>query len=194
MRNQQFDFSVNALQALLWEYDDAPALTSLMQGKQSWYDTNQSAFWNDWVVNVFDLRTANDFGCAVWAVILRIPLTVVVPAVTKATFGFSPFYSNFDRSNFSTKGQATLPLTLDQKRLVLQLRYFQLITRGTIPAINAFFKRTFANLGPVYVQDNLNMSLTYHFGFVVPSSLQFILQFYDLLPRPAGVSVSYTSL
>lgn len=194
MKNQDFSFGVNVLQALLWQYNDAPNLEAIVQAKQDWYNVNQTEFWENWITDVFDLRTANDFGCAVWAIILALPLTVTTAALTKPTFGFDPFADNFDRSNFATIGQTVLPLTLEQKRLVLKLRYFQLITRGTIPEINRFFKRTFADLGDVWVEDNLNMTMTYVFNFVLPSALKFILTYYDLLPRPAGVAVNYTSL
>lgn len=194
MRNQLFDFSTNALQALIWQYDNTTALRDLLTEKQAWYDVNQTQFWNDWITNVFDLRTANDFGCAVWAIILQIPLSIVQSGVSRDAWGFGQYHTNFTRGNFGKDAQQVLPLTLEQKRLVLQLRYFQLITRGTVPEINAFMKRIFAALGPVYVQDNLDMTMTYQFGFVIPSSLQFILRFYDLLPRPAGVSVTFVGM
>ena len=71
---QSFDFSVNLLQALLWEYNEASNLQSILTQKQAWYNTNQSNFWNNWIVNVFDMRTANEFGLTVWSIILDLPL------------------------------------------------------------------------------------------------------------------------
>jgi Protein of unknown function (DUF2612) len=193
MKNQLFDFSVNVLQALLWQYNEADALTAILQAKQSWYDANHTQFWEDWIVNVFDVRTANDFGCAVWAIILGIPLSVVQSG-SSDTWGFGTFHKNFTRGNFLPAAQTTIPLTLDQKRIVLQLRYYQLITRGCIPSINRFMKRLFADLGPVYVVNSGPMAMTYHFGFVIPSSLQFIFRFYSLLPAPTGVAVDFVGL
>lgn len=73
-RNQLFDFSVDVMQALLWQYDTADALPAIIASKQKWYTDNQQFFWENWFINVFDLRTANDFGCSVWAIILGIPL------------------------------------------------------------------------------------------------------------------------
>jgi hypothetical protein len=70
---QSFDFSVNLLQALIWRYNKVERLLALLQSKQDWFDTNQEGFWSDWFNNVFNLDTANEFGCNVWAIILGIP-------------------------------------------------------------------------------------------------------------------------
>jgi hypothetical protein len=87
-RIQEFDYSINLLRALLWQDNNTPALTALLQAKQAWYDTNVSTFWSDWVTDVFDIRTANEFGLAVWAIILGVPTTVILPPTTKKNFGF----------------------------------------------------------------------------------------------------------
>lgn len=198
MKTQEFDFSVNVLQALLWRFNLAPNLQALVAAKQAWYDANQAQFWTDWITDVFDLRTANDFGCAVWAIILGVPLAVVQdPEPAKPTFGFGPFlttgFYNFNNSNFGLNHQTVIPLTLEQKRLALRLRYFQLISRGTVTQTNVFLKRLFAGFGGAYVVDGLDMTCTYVFQFTLPSALQFVFSNYDLLPRPAGVRVIIVS-
>jgi hypothetical protein len=194
MRVQALDYSVNLLQALLWQYNDAARLQSLLEQKQEWYNTEYSEFWEDWGRDVFDLRTANDFGLSVWAVILNIPLTITSGTVPSANlWGFGPFRKNFNRGNFAPSSSG-IRLTTEQRRLVLRLRYFQLVTRGAIPEINAFLKYVFASFGIVYALDGLNMSMDYVFTFQPPSQLRFVLETYDILPRPAGVGVSYTVL
>lgn len=144
---QEFDFSVDLLRALLWQYNDAARLEALLRQKQDWYDANQTAFWEDWVRDVFDLRTANDFGLTVWATILDIPLVVAsaVDPVDKPIWGFGQYRENFNNGNFASLSNSQL--TTDQKRLVLRLRYFQLVTRGTVPEINEFFAYLFGNMG-----------------------------------------------
>lgn len=195
MKNQRFDLSVKLLQAILWQYNDAANLISLLGQKQAWYDARQTGFWTDWIRDVFDLRTANEFGFVVWSIILGVPLSVVLEPdyLSKPVFGFGPSYRvNFNRGNFAVRNQTTINLTVEQRRLVLQLRYFQLISRGTVPQTNAFLKRIFADYGPVYVLDPLNMGeIVYVFGFALPSALQFVLTYYDLLPRPAACGVRY---
>lgn len=203
LRNQSFNFSVNVLQALLWQYNTAPNLTAILEKKQEWYDVNQKEFWQNWINDVFDLRTANDFGCAVWAVILGLPLSIEYDAPTGPAWGFGPYTSggppdegnmNFDRGNFQSLQPTPLPLTLEQKRIALQLRYFQLFTHGGVWEINAFFKRLFGRYGNVWVDDHLDMTMTYVFDFEMPRPLLYLFNYYDLLPRPSGVKVDFTYL
>lgn len=188
---QTLDFSVDLLRALLWQHNDAARLEGLLRQKQEWYDSNQSAFWTDWVTDVFDLRTANDFGLAVWAIILDIPLAVTSQgdAPDKPIWGFGQYRENFNNGNFASMGSSSL--TTEQKRLVLQLRYFQLVTRGTVPEINAFLAYIFEPLGLAYVNDGHDMTALYVFEFPLSSALEMVLTEYDLLPRPAGVKINY---
>lgn len=193
MKIQALDYSVDLLRNLLWQYNEAERLEKLIQLKQDWYDRSQSEFWADWVTDVFDLQTANDFGLSVWAIILDIPL-VVTPdpdPPDKPIWGFGSGNTrvNFTNGNFaSTSGG--FGLTTAQKRLVLRLRYFQLVGRGTIPEINDFMARLF---GPsvVYANDTGGMRLRYVFSAPPSSALELVLTAYDLLPRPAGVLVDY---
>lgn len=191
MKIQEFDFSVDLLRALLWQYNDAARLQSLLTQKQDWYDLNQSEFWDAWVRDVFDLRTANDFGLSVWAILLNVPLVVVsdVDPSAQEVWGFGANRQNFTNGNFYPT--QTAGLTTEQKRLVLRLRYFDLVTRGAVPEINAFMAYLFADYGPVYVNDGLSMKARYVFGFPLPSKLATVLRDFDLLPRPAAVAVDY---
>lgn len=194
MRIQALDYSVNLLQALLWQYNEALKLQSLLESKQDWYNVEYSEFWENWYRDVFDLRTANDFGLSVWAIILNVPLTITSGGEPSTNlWGFGPFRKNFNRGNFapSTSG---IKLTTAQKRLVLQLRYFQLVTRGAIPEINKFLAYVFADYGKVYVLDGLDMTMDYIFTFTPPSQLRFVLESFDVLPRPAGVGVNFVVL
>jgi hypothetical protein len=189
---QDFDFSVDLLQAILWQYDNASRLKSLAVQKSEWYAENQQAFWSAWVRDVFNLQTANDFGLAVWARILNVPLVASVPASEdRPVFGFGEHNLNFYDGNFGRDTSGTVNLSTEQKRLVLRLRYFQLVSNGTVPEINAFLRLLFGEEGTVYVLDSLDMSYAvYVFDFIPSSSVLFVLEQFDLLPRPAGVGTS----
>lgn len=194
---QTIDSSVDLLESLLWQHDNAPRVTALLKAKQDWYNTNQSEFWENWVRDVFDLRTANAFGLKVWSIILGVPLTVVLDptAPGKPTFGFGVHNRNFGHGNFSSSTSQNASLTLAQQRLVLQLRYFKLVSRCTVPEINRILAFVFQGQGKVYVLDPLDMTFViYVFDFVPGSQLTFILEEYDLLPRPAGVGVKYITI
>jgi len=191
MNIQTFDFSVNLLKALLWQHNDATRLETLVRNKQAWYDENQQGFWENWLTDVFDLRTANDFGLSVWAIILDVPLSVSSQndASDKPIWGFGAYRQNFGNGNFASTSGAEL--TTEQKRLILRLRYFQLVNTGTVTEINKFFAYLFEPLGVAWVNDGFAMNARYVFEFPLGSALELILTEYDLLPRPAGVRIDY---
>lgn len=188
---QKFDYSIDLSQGVLWQYNDAARLQALLLQRQLWYDNNQSAFWENWYNDVFNLETANDFGLSVWAIILNVPLVANSPEVPfRPSFGFGAHNLNFhDPSNFAPAPSSAIMLTTEQKRLILRLRYFQLITRGTPFEINAFLKTLFGDQGPAYVLDGLDMTCEYVFQFFPPSKILFVFEHFDILPRPAGVEL-----
>jgi len=191
---QEIDYSVDVLRALLWQYNRAGQLQSILESKQAWYDANQSEFWRTWVRDVFDLSTCNLFGCQVWARILGINLSISTEPTdpTQPAFAFGDLRENLTRGNFGSGSSGTLGLTLDQQRLILQLRYFQLICRATTPEINRFMAWAFRDYGRVYVQDSLDMSfITYVFDFTPDATLEHALNYYDVLPRPSTVGIKF---
>lgn len=203
---QPFDYNVNVTQSLLWQYDQASNLVSLITQKQAWYTLYQTDFWQNWYNEVFWLWNPTpldqpgaftDFGAAVWSIILGIPLQIGPEPFPEDAQVFSFDGSmdnpnwNFDNSGF-TNGSSSITLTLQDKLLILRLRYFQLITRGAIPEINAFLAKVFASYGyegEVWARDGLNMTMQYIFTTPISVTLEYILQTYDILPRPAGVEL-----
>lgn len=189
---QDFDFSVNLLRCVLWQYDSAARVQSILQQKSDWYTINQEQFWADWVRDVFDLRTANDFGLSVWGIILGVPLQATIQPIAKANFGFGTYNKNFDHGTFGIASTSILNITTAQKRILLQLRYFKLISRCTVPAINRVLKSVLGSYGKAYVLDGNDMGfITYVFAFQPSSQLLFVLENFDILPRPAAVGLKY---
>jgi hypothetical protein len=193
---------------LLWQYNTASKLTSLLIQKQQWYQDNISQFWSDWIMDVFNLPTATDFGCIVWSIILNISLSFpfIPDPEGKPLFGFGSetgtpnTYKNFTDGtivniggNF-TNGNGLFFLNLEEKRFILMLRWFQIISRGTIPDANLFFTTIFNAAGydgKMYLVDNLDMTMSLYFTSPAPSRLRFILSNYDIMPKPAGVKLLY---
>lgn len=62
--------------ALRWQQNKAPRITSIIDQKNAWYERFNIQFWEQWESSVFDLRTANPFGLAVWCIILGLPLDI----------------------------------------------------------------------------------------------------------------------
>ncbi len=149
---QEFDYSVNLLQALIWQYDEAANLIGLLNKKDTWYTTNQQEFWGNWFDDVFNLLTANDFGLAVWSIILNQPIYSIDPDdQNKPIFGFltavpqtPPQYKNFLNGNFlRTSNQ--INLTTEEARICLRLKMYQIISRGAIPETNTMLADVFGS-------------------------------------------------
>lgn len=187
-RIQQLDFSVDLLRAILWQYNDAERLQSLLHQKAEWYEDHHTQYWTDWIRDVFDLTTANEFGMSVWGVILDVPLSFGLPGTgARPVFGFGVHNRNFENGSFGRDAAGVAGLTIEQKRLVLRLRYYQLVSDGTVPHINYVLRQVF---GTGYVLDPENMTATYVFPTALPSGVLAVLQEFDLLPRPAGVEIN----
>jgi len=187
---QEFDYLTGLMGGVLWRYDSAQKLIALMQAKQAWYLRNCSDFWNYVATSIFDLSQADEFGLQVWARILQVPLQVVVPPSTAVPFGFGTHNENYEHGDFSSQSNITR-LTIYQQRLVLQLRYFRLTTRPSIPEINRILAYLFKDLGSVYAIDNYNMQMTYVFTFTPDPQLLYVMQNFDVLPRPSGVQINF---
>lgn len=195
---EQIDFSINLLQSILWQYNDAEKIRGLIQKKQQWYEDQQVHFWETWVTNVFDLTTANKFGLSVWSIILNVPF-FVTDIDFGPVFGFNqiPLINinlNFGNGNFSQIAGKII-LTVEEQRLFLRLRYYQLISRGGRQQTNKMLDILFNNPDGIYqggawVVDNFDMTITYYFNCPISQQLLNVLKFYETLPCPAGVRVT----
>lgn len=157
-----YDPSVNLTKHIFWQYNNAPAINSLINAKQNWFNINQTEFWNNWVNDVLNITTANDYGLSVWGALLQVPRVYLVNGTNTS-------------------------LTTNQYRTVLLARLRLLHTRATVPEINKLLKFLFGKYGKAYVIDNLNMTITYKFNFNLSALQLAVLQTVNLLPRPAGV-------
>jgi len=193
-RIQEFDFTVDLLKVIPWQYNEAVNLEQQIALKAAWYAENHTQFWNDWLVDVFDLRTCNEFGLSVWSIILSLPLFSAVdpsPADYPA-FGFAPFQGNFFNYNFALDADAIINLTPEEKREVLRMRYFALTTNMTAPNINEFLDYLYG-AGVCYVKDNLDMTIEYvyislHSQEVIDAMIQT-----GVFPKPSGVAITVTN-
>ena len=193
MKKASIDLSNDFRKALLWQYEEFPELKTLADQKDTWYQDNHVAFWENWITDVFDIRTCGDFGLVIWGIILGTPLHVNVgPQPLRQAFGFGSYNLNFRNSNFITVRQQAVRLSKEQKRTLLLLRYNQLTGKCTVPFINKVLKTFFGQYGNIYIIDTYDMSdITVYMEFVPSTELWFILKECDVLLRPAGVGVKY---
>lgn len=201
MNIQTFNYSVDLLQAILWQYNDAERLESLLSQKQDWYNEEQTDFWSDWYNNVFNLVTADEFGLAVWCIILEVPYFIYTDSNTGPIWGFGPGSDNenFTHGNFTSVGGNQIILTPDEQRFLLRLRYFNLTSRLDIVSINTFLDYLSKDsacpyTGTITVLDGLNMTITYVLDCSISKALKKALTDYDVWPRPATVGLLFVDL
>lgn len=157
--------------------------------------------------NFYDLMwnvlTAQGYGLDVWGRIVGVTRVVQVPnSTTGAFFGFEEAAGSW--TGFGPQigggpffGGSTITTTVslsdtDFRRLVLAKAAGN-ISNGSIPSVNAILLALFPNRGDCFVQDNLNMSVTYIFKFTLtPTELAIVTQS-GVLPTAAGVSYSISS-
>jgi len=191
MNIQQFDFSMDILKVVKWEYDSAPNLKNILALKQNWYSNNHERFWADWERNVFNLFTANDFGLNIWAIILDLPLYTesLASPDNYPAFGFGGFGLNFGRSNFATDTDTVNRLSIEQKRQLLRMRWWQITSDGSMPSINHALHDVFGK--DVYALDGHDMTITIVYQVILPDVMMRLLQDFDLIPRPSGVKFTH---
>ena len=191
--SESLDLNVNLLRSILWQYENADKLKALVIGQQEWINENHTDFWNNWIRDVFNLKTANAFGLAVWARILNVSLTIEREKNLDDVFGFGAEHDNFNNGGFGVAAGAIDNVSVEQARKMLLARYFTLTYAPTVPNINMILEVLFGE-GVVYVVDSLDMRSTYTFDGAPDYRTRELLKNVDFLPRPAAVGVDFTIL
>jgi hypothetical protein len=173
-------------EAITWQYDKAPALTSLILSKDTWYFKNDDQFWINWYYNGFNLNTANNYGIGLWAIILNLPLEIFAPLGVTPVWGFGPYNENFHYANFAS-GAGSLNLTKEEKIIVLKMAWYRYVGNGTVPFINGAIADAFVNVGGGYVLDHQDMTIEYVFNQPISTNLRNAFTNYNILPSIAGV-------
>lgn len=187
---QQFDFSVDLMRSILWQYEGAPRAVALARNDQVWIDDHQADFWAAWRCDVFDLDTANEFGLSVWARILGVSLEIGAPRRVEGVFGFGANNANFENGNFGRASDGQVSLDIESARKLLKLRWFQLTMRPTAPNINRALESVFG-MGSASAFDNYDMNITFMFTSAPDYRLRRLLENTDILPRPSTVGLNW---
>lgn len=161
-----FQFEESLINNIIWQYDNAEALKSLINSKNEYYSTNLNEFWQQIVNDFLNIQTATDWGLNLWGQILKI------------------------KRIYNINGQS-VTLSKETFRRVI-LGKLQLIrSNGTIPEINSYLNFVFktdetANYQS-YAFDNNDMTMQYVLNFE-PTQEELALIFSrEILPTPAGV-------
>ena len=111
MKIHEIDNSLNNLgKAVLWQYDRAVRLLSVLKHMQVLYHCAVEQFWDFWTNKVLAIDTCGAFGCSVWGIFLGVPrptvkdengkdrliATSVYRKILKGTFYLMKATSSFD--------------------------------------------------------------------------------------------------
>ena len=78
MKNFTVDNSLKNLgKAVLWQYDKAIRLLSIMKYIQVMFFCSIEQFWARWMDRVLSIDTCGEFGCIVWSILLGVPRPLV---------------------------------------------------------------------------------------------------------------------
>lgn len=152
---------------ITWQYDEADALVKLINSKADWTAANWKTFFENWYSSVFNLKTANQFGCVVWAIILNVPIELIytpIPVGSTPPFGFGGGRENFNYANFFGANPVST-LTLDEARRLLRVRYYAQTMSPNVSNINGMLKDVFGDLGLAYIEETLGGAGVNPFGF-----------------------------
>lgn len=165
MKIANINNTVNLLECLLWQYNKAERLKSLVQSCQDEFNGNTSQFWDNFYCNIFNIDTADTFGLTVWGNLLGV-----------------------QRPIYNDNGQLR-PYSDNMYRLFLKARIFFMFNNGSVSQLNKYIRFIFPEL-PILVLDNLDMSIDLIFYYTPSAEELTVLSNPDFLPRPSGVGIN----
>lgn len=160
---------------ILWQYDKAYRLISIIQMLRLFHDSATKSFWDSWIQNVFcqfekdsdgNYRyPADNFGLSVWGIVLGVPRPDIDYGEEKQT------------------------LSIELYRRLLEGKFRILNTRMSANDIFEYLRTVYQ--GRYKVTDNLDMTISYEAvndSDVVDEEERFIAQYPDIaLVFPAAV-------
>ncbi|MFT9016568.1 MAG: DUF2612 domain-containing protein [Acetobacter sp.] len=178
---------------ILSQYANSPSLCAMIAGWNLALDP--TSLLDRWYDLVWNMRTAQGFGLDVWGRIVGVSRVLSISSETYLGFAEA---NDLTEDGFSTApwytGRATttnFALADEGYRQLIYAKALANIADCSVLSLNLIAMTLFAGQGDVWVRDNGDMTMTYIFDFV-PTDVQIsIIQNSGVLPRPAGVGVSY---
>lgn len=174
------------------QYDNSPTIISILSSAYASFDLTE--FNNEFMSIVWDISTAEGLWLDIWGIKVGVSRTFNYP-VDIPWFGFNTsdnYWSTFNDDVFFLAGTTqTYFLSDDAFRLVILTKAFSNINDCSSKTLNKALSLLFAGRGNCYVSDLGGMAIQYNFQFTLKSWEKALIQYADILPRPAGVSVSY---
>lgn len=147
---------------------------------------------------IWNVQTAVGFGLDVWGRIVGVSRALSLPQ-GGSNIGFeeaSGSWTGFNQGGFYSGGGTSSNFLLNDAnfRILILAKAAGNISDGSVPSINQILLTLFPHRGACYVTDNQDMSCTLTFKFQLTTVEAAILAQSNVLPIPAGVSVSISQL
>lgn len=179
-------FSADFSDVILWQYDRATNLKSLIQNKQEFYNQNVDKFFEDWYRDVFNLDTANYFGLIVWAIILGCTEYIeITQIIGQKAIGYGEHHKNFHESNFALSSYI-YSLKPEQLRKVLKAQMYNFNSNGSLYDINKILTTVLPGHNAYATVDHTTNTIILHFPIPLDDDDMNIVLFSNMLPVPMG--------
>lgn len=179
-------------QTVVSQYGNSPTTLRLIENFNDYIDptVNIDLFYD----KIFNVATAVGYGLDVWGRIVGVSRVLTISSAiyfgfaepadsAEAPFNQAPFYS----------GQPTtenFALTDEAFRELIYAKALANISDGSIGSINAILIALFGDSGVCYCTDGQDMTMTYHFDFILSPVQEAIVSASGVLPKPAGVTLT----
>ena len=184
-------------QTVISQFANSPILTGMIESFNAAVDMTENL--DNFFDMVMNVDTAEGYGLNCWGTIVGAPRTIPVTGVVSApTFGFNEpgnDWVGFNQAPF-TQGQGlanNVTLTDEQYRPLILAKAATNIWDGSIPGLNSILLAYFSGRGTPYVQDGLDMGVTYVFPFSLTPLDIGILQSTEVFPQMTGIVVNTSS-
>lgn len=183
---------MTAMPTVLSQYANSPILMGLIDYFNQWIDP--AADIDNFYNTVWNVATAVGFGLDIWGRIVGVPRKInIVPLPNY--FGFNealPGSFPFNQQPFfnGVVSNGTFELSDDSYRVLIMTKALANISSFTAPSVNALLSTLFKGRGSCYVQEIGPMAIEYVFNFALQTWEASVIQQSDLMPRPAGVSLT----
>lgn len=184
--------------AIIQEQFKNTNIEKLLRGLEAVFDKWTLGLIDSIKEEVLSLPTARGIGLDMWGKLLGFPRYLPEPVKSGATNTIPFNFENKDyfKLQFYQEEEGRFKyVALDDfsYRVILQSLTVKLTQDCTIPKINQYCDFLFSKFGGAsFCQDSHNMRfVTYILRFEIPSWLRYIIETYDILPRPTGVAFRY---
>ena len=183
---------MTAMPTVMSQYANSPVLMGLVDYFNQWIDP--AADIDNFYNTVWNVATAVGFGLDIWGRIVGVPRKInIIPlpdyfGFNEALPGSFPFNQEPFYSGIVSTG--TFELSDDSYRVLIMTKALANISSFTAPSVNALLSTLFKGRGSCYVQEIGPMAIEYVFNFALETWEASVIQQSDLMPRPAGVSLT----